>query len=61
MLYNKFSENLLWIVTSENKLAVFPPEKFKDIDKQEGEYTFVMDLVDEEIASEDDVRRILQF
>jgi hypothetical protein len=61
VLYNKFSENLLWIVTRENKLAVFPPEKFKDIDKEEGDYTFVMDLHDEAIASEDDVRRILQF
>ena len=61
VLYNKFSENLLWIVTRENKLAVFPPEKFKAIDKKEGKYTFVMDLVDEAIASEEDVRRILQF
>ena len=61
VLYNKFSENLLWIVTRENKLAVFPPEKFKAIDKKEGDYTFVMNLVDEAIASEEDVRRILQF
>ena len=61
VLYNKFSENLMWIVTRENKLAVFTPEKFKNIDKKEGNYTFVMDLVDEAIASEDDVRRILQF
>jgi len=51
----------MWIVTRENKLAVFPPEKFKALDKKEGNYTFVMDLVDEAIASEDDVRRILQF
>ena len=61
VLYDKFSENLMWIVTRENKLAVFSPEKFKAIDKKEGNYTFVMDLVDEAIASEDDVRRILQF
>lgn len=59
--YNKFSENLLWIVTRENKLAIFTPEKFKDIDKKEGDYTFVMDLVNQEISSEEDVRKILQF
>jgi hypothetical protein len=61
VLYNKFSENLLWIVTRDNKLAIFPAEKFKNIDKKEGDYTFVMDLHDETIASEEDVRRILQF
>ncbi len=61
VLYNKNSENLIWIVTHENKLAVFPPDKFKNIDKNNDDYTFVMNLVDQQIASEDDVRRILQF
>ena len=61
VLYNKFSENLLWIVTKENKLAVFPPEKFKGIDKNNIDYTFVMDLHDEAIASEDDVRKFYNF
>ncbi len=61
VLYNKYSENLLWLVTRDNKLAIFPPEKFKQIDKKEGDYTFVMDLHDEAIASEEDVRKILQF
>ena len=60
VLYNKYSENLLWIVTRENKLAVFPPEKFKELEEKE-KYTFVMDVNDEAIASEEDVRKILQF
>ncbi len=51
----------MWIITKENKLAVFTPEKFKEIDVKEGDYTFVMDLVDQDIASEEDVRKILQF
>jgi hypothetical protein len=61
VIYNKLSENLMWIITKENKLAIFPPEKFKEIDAKEGDYTFVMNLVDQDIASEEDVRKILQF
>lgn len=59
--FNSNSENLLWMVTKENKIAVFRPEKFKAIEKDEKDYTFVMDVIDQPINNEDDVRKILQF
>lgn len=62
VVYNKESDNIMWLVTKENKLAVYRPEKFKDLEREgEGAVQFVLDIVDEEIDDEDDVRRILEF
>ncbi|HFA50442.1 MAG TPA: hypothetical protein ENJ95_15625 [Bacteroidetes bacterium] len=57
--YNKNSDNLLWMVTGDNKIAVFRPEKFKAIAKETDEHTFVMQTIDKEIKDEKDVRDIL--
>ena len=51
----------MWVITKENKIAVFRPEQFKRINQKKGDYTFVLDLVDQEIKSEEDVRKILLF
>ncbi len=62
VVYNKDSDNIMWLVTKENKLAVYRPEKFKDLEREgQGKVKFVLDVVDEEIDDEDDVRRILRF
>ena len=61
MNFNAKSENLMWIMTEEGKIAVFPPENFKKINQQKGDYTFNMTLVDREVKTESDVREILQF
>ncbi len=61
VLFDSKSENMLWMITNENKIAMYRPEQFKQINKQTGEHTFVMDLVDEPITSEEDLRRILTF
>ncbi len=58
--FNENSENLLWLVTSENKLAVFYPEYFKRIQQKDGDYAFEMNLNPKEINSEADVRNILK-
>lgn len=58
--FNAESDNLLWLVTPENKLAVFYPEYFERINQKEGEYAFEMDLNPQEINSEADVRSILR-
>jgi len=59
--FNMNSENLMWLVTKENKLAVYRPEDFKKIDHARGKHTFVMNLEDQEIDSEEDIREILNF
>ncbi len=62
VIYNKQSDNIMWLVTKENKLAVYRPEKFKEIEREgEGKVKFVLDIVDEVIDDEEDVRRILRF
>jgi len=58
--FNDKSENLLWLVTAENKLAVFYPEYFERIQQKDGDYAFEMDLNPQEINSEADVRSILR-
>jgi len=60
--YDRTSENIMWLVTEENKLAVFKADDFKEIKKiQEGDVTFVMNVVEQPIENEEDVRRILDF
>ena len=56
--FNKNSENLLWLVTEDNKLAVFRPEQFKSIEKGK-ESTFVLNTIDKRIENEADVREVL--
>jgi len=61
--YRRNSKKLMWVVTKENKLAVYRPEKFDDIevDTKKRSYTFVLDVVDRKIETEEDIREILQF
>ena len=56
MSFNANSENLLWIVTEDNKIAVFRPEDFKKLNKSKGDFTFNLTLVDKPIDNEEDVR-----
>ncbi len=58
--FNTTSDNLLWLVTKENKLAVFYPADFERIKQKDGEYAFDMTLNAQEIGSEKDVREILK-
>lgn len=61
VVFDEGSEKIMWVITKENKIAVFRPEQFKRINQKKGDYTFVLDLVDQEIKSEEDVRKILLF
>ena len=58
--FNEQSQNLLWLVTEDNQLAIFPPAYFDRIQQTEGAYTFEMDLTTVAIDSEADVRNILK-
>jgi hypothetical protein len=60
------SKNLLWLITKDNKLAVCPPEHFTALKQNRTsttdriKHTFVLDLVDKPIDSEEDIRKILE-
>jgi len=58
--FNTESENLLWLVTKEHKLAVFYPSDFEQIDQKNGDYAFGMTLNEQAIDSEGAVREILK-
>lgn len=59
--FDQSGENLMWLLTEENKIAVFRPEEFKKIEKGAKNYTFVLDLVDEVMNTEEDIRKVLKF
>ncbi len=59
--FNMRSDNLLWLVTEDNKFAIYPPEEFKKINTKFGEHTFVMNVNDRKIETEEDIRAILNF
>lgn len=57
--FNRNSENLLWLMTPDNKIAVFRPEHFKQIPGGAEKHTFVLQEIDKKIQDEHDVREIL--
>lgn len=59
--FNPDSENLLWIITEDNKIAVFSPDDFKKINRKKGNFTFELTVMDQELNSEEEVRKILEF
>ena len=61
VMFDGNSENMLWMITDENKRAMYTPEQFQQISQGTKKHTFVMDMIDEPIASEEDLRKILVF
>lgn len=59
--FDKNTDNLLWIVTDDNKIAKFTPANFKQIKEGQTEYVFELEEVNEEISDAEDVRAILEF
>ncbi|MCB0684680.1 MAG: hypothetical protein KDC32_27750 [Saprospiraceae bacterium] len=55
------SDNLLWLVTDDQKLAVFRPADFREVPPGSDEFTFVLQIVDRPIGSEAELREILYF
>jgi len=59
---NKDSKNMLWLVTEDQKLAVFKPEDFEALKKDAwttDELSFVMEEVQQKFNSESELREIL--
>ncbi len=59
--YELNGDNLLWVLTEDDKIAIYLPEEFKSINKKNTDHTFVMKVIDKQLGSEDNVRKILHF
>ena len=59
--FNSDSKNLLWIVTSDDQIAICKPEDLKRINQKKGSHTFQVQPIEEEINSEEDLRKHLEF
>lgn len=57
--FNSNSENLLWVVTEGNKIAILRPEQFKALKKDQQNADLVLETIDKEIKNEADIREIL--
>jgi len=59
MSFNRNSQHILWVVTEDNKIAVFRNEDFKQIPEGEKDFTFVLKETGKAIENEADVREVL--
>lgn len=56
--FNPQAENILWMALPDNKLAIFRPEDFKQMNKTSGSYTFKMDVV--EVSNIQQMKQVLE-
>ena len=59
--FDQMSDNLLWMVTKDGQVAIFKPEEFKRINKKKGSHEFEMQVQDQALKTEEDVRKVLKF
>ncbi|MCI5058855.1 MAG: hypothetical protein MRY83_22265 [Flavobacteriales bacterium] len=57
--WNPNHENVLWGVTSDNRLAVFRAVDFEEIPSNQSSYTFAMDLSEGELNEESEIKDFL--
>lgn len=57
--FDKDAQNLLWMVTPNNKIAVFRPEDFKKIPADAKKFNFVLREIDKKVTDEKSLREIL--
>lgn len=60
MHFDAKSDNLLWMVTEDDKIAIVKPEQFREIGNNNA-HTFTFKLVDQKIDNEAEVRELLKF
>jgi len=60
MNFDADSDNLLWMVTKDDKLALVNPGQFRQIGNND-EHTFEFTVVDRKITNEAEVRELLKF
>ena len=59
--FDQKSDNLMWMVTKDNQIAVFSPKEFKEINQKKDKHTFRMKVEPNALKSEEDVRKVLRF
>lgn len=59
--FDNNSENILWMILPDGKIAIFRPEQFKAIDKNKKRHTFVMEIVEKDKLREFEIREVLRF
>ena len=59
ILFNPQKENLLWGITSDNKLAYLKAADFRKITQTSGEYTFTMTVVTGKLKTYEDICKVL--
>ena len=58
--YNPNRQNFAWCVNEKNEVAILTPEEFRKITAREGERTFIMQVMDKKIKSEDDIKEMFK-
>ena len=59
--FDQKSDNLMWMVTKDNQIAVFRPKEFKEINQKKEKHIFRMKVEPNALKSEEDVRKVLRF
>ncbi len=59
--FDKTAKNMLWTLTQNNRIAIFRPEQFKNINptRRDEHYTFQLEIIDKELKTEADIRGVL--
>ncbi|MEZ5038340.1 MAG: hypothetical protein R2828_00545 [Saprospiraceae bacterium] len=59
--YNTLSDNMLWLITEDQKIALIKPAQFKAIPSGAKRHTFQVEILEETAKEEKDIRRMLEF
>ncbi len=59
--FNQNSDNLMWLVTNEGKIAICKPAEFKKLTTTQKQHTFAFKVLDKKINSKEDIRAVLNF
>lgn len=57
--FNPSKDNILWGITSDNKLAFLKEDDFKKITQTNGEFTFVMNVYEKKLETYEDICNVL--
>ena len=59
--YNTLSDNMLWLVTEDQKIALVRPEQFKAIPEGASKHIFEAEVLEANTKEEQEIRRMLKF
>ena len=59
--FDHASDNMLWMVTKDGQVAIFKPEEFKRINQKKDSHDFNLEVQDQALKTEEDVRKMLRF